>query len=305
MGSWILRWNFDKTTYSPGEIATISFWVENTGDTYLYFSDFEMEFDFGICNVESISGQIPPRSNIFLGRTRILLPKNVVGRRLFVIRHRVYEYINDTWVDVEVTQYDKKFILNIYPQPFYKVFISRGLRIEDRAIGDPIVEMIKEWGFKTVTVGVERYVPDEQVPIAVREEIQRCDAIIAIATPRYLDALSGFWRTLEWLYSETGIAYGLNKPMLILKDRRVFLDGLPSYLATYKHAPMIEFDPYNIEELRAKLATVMPSFREWIETKRRQEFSETLRRLIAGGLAIIGLMALPGIIGSALGSSKK
>ena len=305
MGSWILRWNFDKETYSPGEIATISFWVENTGDTYLYFSDFEIEFDFGTYGIESISGQILPKSNIFLGRARISLPKNVVGRRLFVIRHRTYEYINDTWVDVGVTKYDKRFVLNIYPRPFYRVFISRGLRIEDRAVGDPIVEMIKEWGFETITIGIERQVPEEQVPMAVREEIQKCDAIVAIATPRHLDALTGLWRTLEWLYSETGIAYGLNKPMLILKDRRVSLGGLPSYLATYRHAPLLEFDPYNLEELRAKLAAVMPSFREWIETRRRQEFFEILGRLVVGGLVILGLIALPGIIGSVLGSSKK
>ena len=305
VGNWILRWNFDKATYSPGEIATISFWIENTSDTYLYFSDFEIEFDFGTYNVESISGQISPKSNIFLGRARILLPKGVVGRRLFIVRHRVHEYINGTWVDVGVTKYDKKFVLNVYPRPFYKIFISRDLRIEDRAVGDPIVEMIKEWGFETVTIGIERHVPEEQVPITVREEIQKCDAIIAIATPRHLDALTGLWRTLEWLYSETGIAYGLNKPMLILKDKRVSLGGLPSYLTTYKCAPLIEFDPYNLEELRAKLAAVMPSFREWIETRRRQEFFEIIGRLIVGGLAVLGLIALPGIIGSVLGSSKK
>ncbi len=68
--------------------------------------------------------------------------------------------------------------------------------------------MIREWGFKTVTVGIEVKVPEEQVLIAVRTEIERADAIIAIATPRHLDALTGLWRTLERLYSETGIAYG-------------------------------------------------------------------------------------------------
>ena len=113
-----------------------------------------------------------------------------------------------------------------------------------------------------------------------------------------MDALTGLWRTLEWLYSETGIAYGLNKPMLILKDNRVSLGALPSYLVKLKHVPVIEFDPYNIDAVRTKLATVMPAFREWIETKRRQEFFEAVARLIVGGLAIIGLMVLPGIIGS-------
>ena len=305
MGSWILRWSFDKGTYSPGEVATVSFWAENTGNTYLYFNEFELEFDFGKYEIETVAGQIFLRSNRFLGTARILLPKNVVGRKIFTIRHHVYEYINGEWIDAGIVEYEKKYFLNIYPRPFYRVFVSRGLRVEDRAIGDPIVEMIREWGFETVTVGIEIKVPEEQVPIAVRREIERADAIIAIATPRHLDALTGLWRTLEWLYSETGIAYGLDNPMLIIKDKRVTLGGLPSYLARYQEVPLIEFNPYNLDELRAKLAAVMPSFREWIETKRRQEFFEVLGRLIMGGLALLGVITLPGIIGSLAGSSKR
>ena len=57
-------------------------------------------------------------------------------------------------------------------------------------IGDPIVEMIKEWGFETVTVGIEVKVPEEEVPQKVREEIKKADALIAIATPRYMDYLT-------------------------------------------------------------------------------------------------------------------
>jgi len=36
--------------------------------------------------------------------------------------------------------------------------------------------MIGGWGFETVTMGIEVKVPEEQVPIAVRREIERrCD----------------------------------------------------------------------------------------------------------------------------------
>lgn len=305
MRTWILKWNFDRESYSLGEIATVSFWVNNTSNVYLYFGDFELEFDFGKYKVKTVSGYIPPRSSKFLGLARLKLPRNVVGRKLFTIRHRVYEYTNDRWIDLGIIEYEKKFFLSIYPRPFYRVFVSRGLRLEDTVIGDPIVEMIKEWGFETVTVGKEIQVPEEQVPFAVKQEIQKADAIIAIATPRHLDALTGLWRTLEWLYSETGIAFGLNKPMLILKDKRVALGGLPSYLVELKYAPIIEFDPYKLDELRTKLATVMPGFREWIETKKKHEFFEALSKLLMGGLAIVGMFALPGVIGELLGSSSK
>jgi len=89
-----------------------------------------------------------------------------------------------------------------------------------------------------------------------------------------MDALKGVWITLEWLHAETGIAYGLNKPLLILKDRKVTLrSSLPGYLAKSERVPIIEFDPYNLEELRNKLSAVMPKFREWIESKKRQEYT--------------------------------
>jgi len=130
--------------------------------------------------------------------------------------------------------------------------------------------------------------------------------LIAIATPRYRDALTGLWRTLEWLHSEVGIAFGIDKSLLILKDKRVSLGGLPSYLASMKQVPIIEFDPYNLDELKTGLSTIMLGFREWIETKRRQEFFDALGRIITGGLAVVGGIAvLSGIMGALEGASKR
>jgi len=126
--------------------------------------------------------------------------------------------------------------------------VSRGLSREDRAIGDPIAEIIREWGFETITVGIEVEAPEEQVPLKVKEKIKKCDALVAIATSRYRDALTGLWRTLEWLHGEVEIAFGIDKPLLTLKDKRVSLGGLPGYLSELKQTPIIEFDPYNLDE---------------------------------------------------------
>jgi len=301
VGSWIIRWNFDRSSYQPGDCALVSFWLENTGDTHLYLSELSLEFDFGTYYLENISGMIPPRTTKFLGRVRLQIPRNVVGRRIFTIKYCMYEYINNSWVNIGCYRSNKQYFISIYPKPLYRVFVSRGLHVEDRVIGDPIVEMIKEWGFETVTVGVEVKVPEELVAQKVKEEIRKADALIAIATPRHLDALTGLWKTLEWLHGEVGIAFGIDKPILILKDKRVDLGGLPSYLK-FEKVPIIEFDPYNLEELRVKLATVMPKFREWIETKRRQEFFNALAKL---GAIAIGAIILAGIIGFLIGTSKR
>jgi hypothetical protein len=306
MGNWIIRWNFSKPTYTPDERALVSFWIENTGNTHLYFSNLGLEFDFGTYSLESISGMVSPRENKFLGNVGLLLPKNVVGRKIFTLKYHIHEYIDNNWIDLGVYSSDKQYFISVFPMPFYRVFVSRGLQTEDRAIGDPIVEMIKEWGFETVTVGIEVKAPDEQVAMATREEIKKSDAMIAIATPRFMDALTGLWRTLEWCHNEVGVAFGIDKPLLILKDRRVSLGGLPSYLVEYKQAPVMEFDPYNLDELRIGLSGLMQGFREWIETKRRQEFFDTLGRILVGGLAVVGVFAVvSGIIGALAGTSKK
>ena len=188
MGSWSISWKFSKSSYSPGELATVSFWLRNTGSTYLCLSELELIFDFGTYKLGSLCNVIPPGTNKFLGSVNLSLPKNVAGRKVFTIKYHIYEQIDKKWIDRGNYQSDKSYILNIYPKPFYKVFVSKGLRSEDRTISDPIVEMIKEWGFETKTVGDEIKVPDDQALSKIREEIRNADALIVIATPRYMDA---------------------------------------------------------------------------------------------------------------------
>lgn len=306
MGNWILRWNFNKTTYTPGENAFVYFWLENTGNTELYLGDIQLEFDFGTYGIVAIDGEVPLNYNRYLGFGSLLLSKQAVGKKIFTIRYHMYERVGNIWNDLGLYTSDLQYFINIYPYPLYRIFVSRGLSIEDRAIGDPIAELIREWGFTTATIGIEVQVPDELVPGKVKEEISIADATIAIATPRFRDAITGLWRTLEWHHGEVGIAFGIDKPLLILKDKRVSLGGLPSYLAELKKAPIIEFDPYNIDELKMGLSTVMPGLRGWIETKRRQEFFNGLGKIVVGGLAIAGGIAIvSGIIGALTAASKK
>ena len=302
MGNWEITWKFDKSSYEPGKSASVNFWLENTGNSYLDISNLELNFDFGTYNLdESVSGSVAPGEKKPLGNVSLLLPEKVVGRKIFTLKYQMYEYINNEWIDLGFYSSDKQYFISVYPKPLYKVFVSRGLRSEDRAIGDPIAEMIKEWGFETVTIGIEVKVPEEQVPVRIKEEIKKSDAVIAVATPRFLDAVTGLWKTLEWVHNEVGIAFGIDKPLLILKDKGVSVGGLPSYLTEIEQTLLIEFDPYNLDELKAGLSTKIPGFRDWIETKRRQEFFDTLKK----GLAVAGIAIGSGIIGALIGSSRR
>jgi hypothetical protein len=46
----------------------------------------------------------------------------------------------------------------------------------------------------------------------INSEIQNSTGLIAIATPRILDENTHTYKTLEWLHSETGLAYAQHKP---------------------------------------------------------------------------------------------
>lgn len=305
MDDWLITWNFTSPPYQPGALMSPSFWLQNKGESLLFMSHLELEFDFGTYDLQPVAGQVAPGRRTFLGTMHFTLPADVVGTKTFLVRYRMHAYSGRSWTDLGSSQADSPYFISVYPSPWYRVFVSRGLGVEDRTVGDPIVEMVKEWGFETETVGIPTPIPDDQVPLAVREEIMLADGVVAIATPRTLDALTGLWRTLEWHHGEVGIGFGIDKPLLILTDNRVALGGLPSYLGESQQTTVLGFDPYSLEDLKSRLGTVMPGFRTWIETKRRQEFVTAIGKLVLGGLAVVGGIAVAGHIGSASAESSK
>jgi hypothetical protein len=147
--------------------------------------------------------------------------------------------------------------------------------------------MIEEWGFETKTVGIEVNVPDTYVPTGIRQEILAANAVIAILMPRILNSITNLWKTLEWAHDEIGITYGVDKPLLILKDSRVEPGGLPSLLMQRGQTLFLEYDPDNLNQLRCQLALLMPGFRQWIENQSSQMFLSTLGK-IAVGLGTVG-----------------
>jgi hypothetical protein len=308
LNHYIVSWNFDKPSYSPGEDARINLWCENKGSRLLYVSKIAIEFDFGVYPLpQTVCGTIKPGYREFLGTAYLPLPLDVVCVKIFKLRYIIYLYddLTKSWNEFP-NQRTHEFFVCIFPKPLYNVFLSRGIRIEDRIIGDPIAEMIREWGFNTITVGIEVDAPDNRVAFQIRKEIQQnAHATIVVATPRTLDLVTEAWNAAEWIHGETGISYGLDKPILILKDRNVSLGGLPSYLAKSNPTIQLEFDPNDLHDLKGRLSTLMPSFRNAISHKNAQEFTENVRTLGLYGLAALGgVILISGIVG-AISDSKE
>jgi hypothetical protein len=302
MGTWRIEWNFDKNYYAPGSHACISLWLENTGETYLYLDEFSFQFDSGRYDLETVNGLIPSQFRKLLGHITFEWPKGIAGTQKYRIKYHMYEFGDYKWDNLGYYYSDSYYYaINVYPTPFYRVFISRRSNIEDRALTDPIVQTIREGGFETVSIGNERKVANDKIPQAIREEIRNAEAVVAIATLRHLDALNSLWRTFEELYSETGIRYGFNKPLLILKQGGVNLKGLPCYLNPEKY-PIIEFDPLNIDELKKKLIGIIPRFREYIASKSQREF---LNFIFPTNAAATVNAPIPSAEGYLIGSSTK
>ncbi|MCK4364920.1 MAG: hypothetical protein KAW45_02605 [Thermoplasmatales archaeon] len=305
MSTWEIRWNFSLGTYQPGNTGLISFYLENFGNTPLFLSEVGIQFDwmgekyYQKKVSDNLGNIIPPNSTRFISNVSFDIPQAITGQRFYTIIYHIYEKIPNTniWNDLGNRESNEKYFINVFPSPFYNAFITRSIRPEDRIIGDEIVKIIKEWGFNANTVDFPERISDEQLRNAIRDEIKKSDCLIAIASPRYVDALSGVWRTFPYLHSELGIAFGQDYPLLILSDNRVALDGLPANL----RENVFEFEAANYENIRNNICPIMPAFRNWISNKKQQEFLNTLGKIAVGA----GLVALGGIAASLLASSKK
>jgi len=305
MGDWIIRWNFDKEVYRPGDKGFAHFWLENRGNTPLYVEQIGLQFEWQESKWHSANRQvqIPVSSTQYVGMSSFEIPARKAGMLRYRVGYHLWEFQShlNKWVDLGFNSSEIKYFINAMPTPFYRAFVARGVRREDRIVNDPIVNMIKSWGFETVTLPIEVEPEKGRVARTDREEIMKSDCLIAIATRRILDGLMGLWRTLEWLHGETGIAWGVDRPILILKEKGLLLEGLPGYLIEEEECFTLEFDPLNPEELKPKLDVIMPSFREWIASKRRAEFMNAV--ITAASIAIPALI-VGGIIGFLVGSSK-
>lgn len=249
-----MSWTFfsDKKSYEPGESCILTFEYKNNEIIPINISNFELNLKYGNKVYNEIKGTILPGQKKVLGHIKLFLPKHYVGKVFFNFNFDVTNYINNRWVNLRKNAI--KCPINVIPNNSYNIFVSRGLSNNDRLIGDPIVDIIQKWNINTITVGIEIKVPDnEKISSTVKKEIKNAEALIAIATPRFLDNVTDLWKAMEWYHGEVGIAFGVDKPLLIIKDERVSLGGLPPYLTEEIKIPTIEFNPYNLRDFRLNI----------------------------------------------------
>ncbi len=177
-------------------------------------------------------------------------------------------------------------------EKLYTTFVAKSNDPRDAGIIRDMIKQIQKWSLKINTVENEPN-PDEKVPPAV----ESADCVIVIATKRDL-TVNGVWKAPEWLYSETGI--GHKKPTLLIKDKNVNVGGLLGLHAQVGKIYSIEFESSNLQELMPRLDYLMPFFRNWIRTRKRDEFVKKLVKVALVGAAVVG----SGYVGYKLGKRK-
>jgi hypothetical protein len=184
-----------------------------------------MSFDFGPVLLIAPNILIPPKCEQ-LAQYRFIVPRSVWGRKHFTLGYQI-NYFNGNSRKLYGNFADKHGMYFIIVCPRrqintsqYRIFVSRGIRGEDRTVGDFVVQRMRQWNLTTRTVGIEVHASQRNTSGIIKEEIKKADGVVAIATPRNYDQITKNWRTLEWLQSEVGIAFGVNKPLLIFMNMK-------------------------------------------------------------------------------------
>jgi len=276
-------------TFSPGQEGLAHLSLENNGYASVFVWRVWLHFDWqsDLAYYKDLDPlTIQPGQRKVVGPIPFKVMENVTGTRKYKLGIEVAEQWSGQWQTREIAWTDD-LSFEVEPYPTYVGFVSCSNDPRDERVVDSIKSKIKEWGFKTVTVGQEVKAEGDWAP-TIREEAKKADCMIGIASPRVLDAITNAWETLPWLHGETGITYGGDKPILILRDRSVQLGGLVARMPW-----QMEYDSEKLGELFAKLDLVMPAFREWIAEKKASHFLNTLLKLslAIGGAATLAKIA--------------
>lgn len=298
---WKLYYLPDRNVAFPGESVCITVDLKNCIDQYLYISNIAVEIPW-FKNPWTVEKdlRISPNAREHLISFDLPVPPHIIGRQNIRVGVDTWRYDSDlrNWLNIGQLFAHPPMPVWMMSLPRYRAFISRSNRDYDKPVVEPIVRMIQQWGFQTVTVGInvfETY--PKRISNSILSEIVKADCLIGIATPRDLSALDGFWKTLTWLHSEVTMAFTVDKPILLIVDESVKLEGL----LAQEFPPKVRFSEWDLGKLYHDLSYIMPGFREWIGNKKREGFNKALQDIITG-VAVGGFLVG---VGYAIGKQQQ
>lgn len=272
----------------PNQNIKIRLVVQNLSGSALYFSKAEIfpSWVRGKKGIKSVqrTDYLSSGDSMFLTEFNLRLPSEP---RLYTLRFGletwIYNHYTAAWQNLGVLQTSDWGYIQVTPHPLYKAFISYSSREGDIPMVEQIISMLRLWGFEPVRVGTDVFSEDPaRIPDDIRNQIERCDAFIAMATPRDYSIQEKRFKTFPWLHVESAAAFQSDKPLLFIVDERIKPEGL----LEYPNFPKVFYHPTKLDVLEHRLAVIMPGFRNWIAEKKQKEFLQGLGKagLILGGI---------------------
>ena len=288
----------DRIFYTPNENIIFNVWVKNYSYNDIRITDFMLVFDDGYQLIlPDLDFILYSNSDNILSSSSIIQFNNQYGNKKFRLHYNIYLFNNEDWYLHKTVKSNQEYFINIVSKRElssgrFIVFLSRGRLGQDRIIGDIIKARLKEWNIDTKTVGIDIESSEEQTLQIIKKEIIESDGLIAIATPRNYNIITQTWQTLEWLHAELGIAFAINKPLLIIKENDTELRGLPSYLINYNNIPSFSYARNNRQNLIINIDNCMPFFREWLKKYQDNQFFDGIKEFGKISLAIVGAIVI-------------
>jgi len=217
---WILYPKIDSFVKQPGENLKFQISVRNIIDKPLYFTKMEIAPSWikekrGIKKL-NLKDYIPPGDSAFLTDFNLTLPsKPGLYKLRFGLETWVYDLYIADWINLGTLWTSDWGPIQVTPKPIYKAFISHSSRKEDTPVVEEIIKLIEMWGFKPIRAGINVFAEDpSKIPEAIKREVEKCDAFIAIATPatifimrKDLKHFHGYISSQQWLLIVKNLYY--------------------------------------------------------------------------------------------------
>jgi len=207
-------------SFGPGEKGLAYVELRNDDPGAAFVANVWLHFDWqgDLSYPIKLGKLIMPGSKKTVGPIYFEIPNNIVGARKYKVGIETFDQqYSAAWASHELL-WTGDFDFQVEPYPTYTAFVSCSNRDEDRDIVDFIKSRIRIWGFDTITVGQEVKASGDLAQ-TIQDQATKADCLIAIATPRILDAITNAWETLPWVHGETGITYGKEKPMMPIVEK--------------------------------------------------------------------------------------
>jgi len=289
---WVLYPQVDSFVKQPGENLKLQISVRNVIDKPLYFTKIEIAPSWirgkkGIKQL-SLKDYIPPGDSAFLTEFNLTLPsKPGLYKLKFGLETWIYDLYTADWKNLGVLWTSEWGPIQVTPKPIYTAFISYSTRKEDTPVVEEIIKLIEMWGFKSIRAGINVFAEDpSKIPDDIKRQVEKCDAFIAIATPRDYIYQEKRFKTFPWLHIESTMAFDSKKPLLFIVDERIKPEGF----LEFPNFPKVFYHPLRLNILEHRLSMIMPSFRRWVSDKKKEEFMKSLFKvgLVVGGIWLLG-----------------